>query len=141
MARIHTLGGFSAHGDQKGLLEWLSHFNNPRLEVIVNHGEEKISMALSQLIRERFHLVSTVPQWRERRVLFVPGETPVGEQERISPSKEDWPALLKHLDRHYKRLRRKLKKLQSIDEEVRNPDWQKELEEIAAKVEALEKEL
>jgi metallo-beta-lactamase family protein len=141
VAHIHTLGGFSAHGDQKGLLEWLSHFNNPHLEVIVNHGEEKISMALSQLIRERFHLVSTVPQWREKRVLFAPGETPVAEQEGISPSKEDWPALLKHLDRHYKRLRRKLKKLQSIDEEVRNPDWQKELEEIAAKVEALEKEL
>jgi NurA-like 5'-3' nuclease len=74
-------------------------------------------------------------------VFFAPGETPLVEQEGISPSKEDWPDLLKHLDRHYKRLRRKLKKLQSIDEEVRNPDWQKELEEIAAKVEALEKEL
>jgi metallo-beta-lactamase family protein len=141
MAHIHTLGGFSAHGDQKGLLEWLSYFNNPHLEVIVNHGEEKISMALSQLIRERFHLVSTVPRWREKRVLFAPGETPVAEQEEIPISREDWPVLLKQLDRHYKRLRRKLKKLQSIDEEVPNPELQKELEEIAAKVEALEKEL
>jgi NurA-like 5'-3' nuclease len=85
--------------------------------------------------------VSTVPQWREKRVLFAPIETPVAEKEEISLCKEDWPALLKHLDRHYKRLRRKLKKLQSIDEEVRNLDWQKELEEIAAKVEKLEKEL
>jgi hypothetical protein len=109
--------------------------------VIVNHGEEKISMALSQLIRERFHLVSTVPQWREKRVLFAPAEPPVSEREEISPLVEEWPVLLKHLDRHYKRLRRKLKKLQSMEEEVRDPDWQKELEEIAAKVEKLEKEL
>jgi hypothetical protein len=86
-------------------------------------------------------LVSTVPQWREKRVLFAPGEAPVAEKEEISPSKEDWLALLKHLDRHYKRLRRKLKKLQSIEEEVPNPDWQKELEELAGKIEKLEKEL
>jgi DNA-binding ferritin-like protein len=65
----------------------------------------------------------------------------VAEKEEISPSKEEWPALLKHLDRHYKRLRRKLKKLQPIEEEVRDPVWQKELEELAAKVEKLEKEL
>jgi metallo-beta-lactamase family protein len=140
-ARIHTLGGFSAHGDQKGLLEWLSHFNNPHLEVIVNHGEEKTAMALSQLIRERFHWVTTVPQWRDKKVLFAPGEVSVPEREEISAPMKDWPALLKHLDRHYKRLRRKLKKLQSADEEAGHPDWQRELEEIAAKVETLEKEV
>src|SRR4030043_2160928 len=43
-AHVHTLGGFSAHADQKGLLEWFSHFRNPHLRVFVNHGEEKISM-------------------------------------------------------------------------------------------------
>jgi len=98
-------------------------------------------MDLSRLIHERFHLVTTVPQWREKRLLFAPGETPVVDREELSPSVEDWPALLKHLDLHYKRLRRKLKKVQSKGEEIQNPDWQKELEEIAKKVEALEKDL
>src|SRR4030042_1183728 len=62
-AHIHTLGGFSAHADQKGLLEWLSHFNNPRLEVFVNHGEEKTSMGLGQIICQKFNFKTIIPQW------------------------------------------------------------------------------
>jgi hypothetical protein len=70
-AHVHTLGGFSAHADQKGLLEWLSHFRNPNLQVFVNHGEEKISMELSEIIHQRFKFEAAVPQWREKRLLFT----------------------------------------------------------------------
>ena len=69
-AHIHTLGGFSAHADQRGLLEWLSHCKTPGLEVLVNHGEEKVSLAFAELIRQRLHIKATVPQWREKRTLF-----------------------------------------------------------------------
>jgi len=69
-AHIHTLGGFSAHADQKGLLEWLSHFKNPKLQVLVNHGEEKISQELARMIEEQFHLKTVIPQWKEKMELF-----------------------------------------------------------------------
>ncbi len=83
-AHIHTLGGFSAHADRKGLLDWLSHFKSPDLEVIVNHGEEKTSLGFAELIRQRLHLKATVPQSREKRTLFG--------SERLETPQADAPA-------------------------------------------------
>ena len=142
-AHIHTLGGFSAHADQKGLLEWLSHWENPQLEVFVNHGEEKISMELSELIRQQFHFKTTVPQWREKRFLFAPEKEviPKEEAEEVEPSEETLSVLFKHLDRSYKRLRRKLKRGKSKGKELQDPRWLRQLEEVNKKLEELESEL
>lgn len=142
-AHVHTLGGFSAHADQKGLLEWLSHFENPNLEVFVNHGEEKASTELARLIRERFHLKAHIPQWREKRVLFIPEEKPIPEEamEEEGVPEERLPLLLKLLDRNYKRLRRKLKRLRRIGEETQDPDRLRQLEEVSRRIEELESEL
>lgn len=52
-AKIYTLGGFSAHADQKELLEWLS-FLSDRPVVFAVHGEEDAVSAFSEAIRERF---------------------------------------------------------------------------------------
>jgi len=142
-AHIHTLGGFSAHADQKGLLEWLSHFNNPQLEVIVNHGEENISLELSQLIRQQFHFKTTVPQWREKRFLFAPEKKMIPEEraEEVPPAGETLSTLFKHLERSYTRLRRKLKREIRMSKESREPRWLKQLEEINHKLEKLDSEL
>jgi metallo-beta-lactamase family protein len=142
-AHIHTLGGFSAHADQKGLLEWLSHWENPQLEVFVNHGEEKISMELSELIRQQFHFQTTVPQWREKRFLFAPEKEvmPEEEAEEVEPSEETLSVLFRHLDRSYKRLRRKLKRGKSKGKELQDPRWLRQLEEVNKKLEELESEL
>ncbi len=142
-AHIHTLGGFSAHADQRGLLDWVSHIHNPQLEVFVNHGEEKISMELSQLISDRFRFKTTVPQWREKRGLFGDEDKGTREErmeERISPE-EAFFALLKNLDRAYKRLRRKLKRGRKKGEVSYDPKQLKELEEVSKKLEQLESEL
>jgi len=142
-AQIHTLGGFSAHADQKGLLEWLSHFENPQLEVFVVHGEEKVSMELSRLIGERLHLKTGVPRLRERRMLF----TSEGEQmdievkEKEFHPEETFHTLMKHLDRNYKRLRRKLKRWRRMGEEVPSPQRLKQLEEVNRRIEELESDL
>jgi metallo-beta-lactamase family protein len=142
-AHIHTLGGFSAHADQKGLLAWISHLRNPRLEVLINHGEEKISTELSQLVSERFHFKTSVPQWREKRVLF--GEVEEGMPERevreASPSGEPLSVLLTRLDRTYKRVRRKLKREKKKGDEFSGPECLRQLGEINKKLEDLEEGL
>jgi len=142
-AHIHTLGGFSAHADQKGLLAWLSHFSNPPLEVFINHGEEKISTELSQLIRERFHFKTVVPQWREKKVLFGEGAKELPEERAVEEfiPEESFSSLFNHLDRTYKRLRRKLKREKKRGDDLYDPKWLKQLEEINKKLEELDSEL
>lgn len=59
-ARINTLGGFSAHADQKELLEWLASFSSSP-DVFVVHGEEETSFMFSDVIKERFGFIAHVP--------------------------------------------------------------------------------
>ena len=142
-AHIHTLGGFSAHADQKGLLDWVSHIRNPQLVVFVNHGEEKISMELSQRIHEQFHFNTAVPQWREKKILFDGEEKVVSEEEvkKEHPPAESFSVLFSHLDRTYKRLRRKLKREKKKGEDFNDPKRLRQLEEVNKKLEELEEGL
>ncbi len=47
-ARIYTIGGFSAHGDQKVLLNWHAHTNAERTFLV--HGEEKAMNTFAGLL-------------------------------------------------------------------------------------------
>ncbi len=142
-AHIHTLGGFSAHADQKGLLEWLSHFRNPDLQVFVNHGEEKISELFADLVHQTFHWDVVVPQWKEKRFLFTlkreEGREEGGAKE--IPSEERFSVLFRHLDRSYKRLRRKLRRLRSEPMALQMQIPLKRLEELHRKMDELDEEL
>ena len=51
-ARMHTVGGLSAHADQQGLLEWFGHFE-PKPPLALVHGEDKAREALAGEIGER----------------------------------------------------------------------------------------
>ncbi|MBI5633586.1 MAG: MBL fold metallo-hydrolase [Nitrospirae bacterium] len=59
-AGIHTLGGFSAHADQRELLEWIGQFRN-RPEIFIVHGEEQSSLAFQDAIQKRFSYPTHVP--------------------------------------------------------------------------------
>lgn len=59
-SRIYTLGGFSAHADQKELLDWLSAFKNSP-QVFVVHGEEETSLQFSDIVKERYGFITHVP--------------------------------------------------------------------------------
>jgi metallo-beta-lactamase family protein len=50
-ARIHTIGGLSAHADQKELLEWLGHFDAPPRQTYVVHGESSAAEAFAEAVR------------------------------------------------------------------------------------------
>jgi metallo-beta-lactamase family protein len=50
-AKIHTIGGLSAHADQAGLMDWYGHFRN-RPPVMLVHGEPEASAALMTAMGE-----------------------------------------------------------------------------------------
>jgi metallo-beta-lactamase family protein len=60
-ARVWTIGGFSAHGDQKELLAWLSAFRS-KPTIFVTHGEEKAALAFADRVREQYGFLTHVPE-------------------------------------------------------------------------------
>lgn len=63
-ARIHTLGGFSAHADHDGLLGWYEAVaGHP--PVVLTHGEENGRQQLAVSLRQRFGVEAMLPQREE----------------------------------------------------------------------------
>jgi metallo-beta-lactamase family protein len=59
-ARVETLGGFSAHGDQTDLVEWVTQFK-PAPRVLLVHGEPETLNVLSEKLWDDHKLQSEVP--------------------------------------------------------------------------------
>lgn len=68
-AKIFTIGGFSAHADQKDLLEWVSNFRESMPRVFVIHGEPSSSQKFAEKIKSSFGFEVHVPAYRERLIL------------------------------------------------------------------------
>lgn len=67
-AKIHTLGGFSAHAGQSQLLDWASRFTNrPELHLI--HGELEKMLALQGALRHRLGWEANIPEPGDRIAL------------------------------------------------------------------------
>jgi metallo-beta-lactamase family protein len=84
-AKIFTIGGFSAHADQSDLLEWIGHFENPRMNIHVIHGERNVSEDFSRAIQERFGFMASVPSLGDvigllPAVTKIPGQVIAEEQ-------------------------------------------------------------
>jgi metallo-beta-lactamase family protein len=63
-AKIYTIGGLSAHADQVGLINWLSHFQSVPEKVFVVHGEHSNALSLATAIQEQLHWDAIVPEHR-----------------------------------------------------------------------------
>ncbi|WP_088328499.1 MBL fold metallo-hydrolase [Lacimicrobium sp. SS2-24] len=59
-SQIETLGGFSAHAGQSGLVRWISHFK-PVPEVVLVHGEPKAQQALADRLYKEQQLRVSIP--------------------------------------------------------------------------------
>ena len=116
-ARVFTIGGFSAHADQKDLLDWISHFESgPRIFVV--HGEVEASKTLAGKIKERFQLKAHVPQWKERLIL-KPRDLSYESPEEIEPVADIHNMMLNGLidiESELKRLRKRIRSLDRSDE-------------------------
>lgn len=58
---IYDLEGFSAHADQKTLLNFISHFKKKPKKIFLVHGEEEPANILSGLIKEKFDIDVIIP--------------------------------------------------------------------------------
>jgi metallo-beta-lactamase family protein len=60
-ARVHTLGGFSAHADQSRLVRWTSNFRTVRPRTFLIHGEDDARHALAARLRTELGLAVECP--------------------------------------------------------------------------------
>jgi metallo-beta-lactamase family protein len=52
-AGVHTLSGYSAHADQRGLLDWVERMPEKPGKIQLVHGEPKAQKALAAMLVER----------------------------------------------------------------------------------------
>ena len=64
-AKVHTLGGFSAHAGQTDLFTWFSAIAPSKPRVILTHAEDGPRMELQKQIQQRFKLKSSLPKMGE----------------------------------------------------------------------------
>ena len=64
-AKIHTLGGFSAHAGQSQLLDWAGQFQKKRPHLYLVHGELDKMLALQNKFHEEYNWHASIPAPRE----------------------------------------------------------------------------
>ncbi|HMU89273.1 MAG TPA: MBL fold metallo-hydrolase [Pseudomonadales bacterium] len=60
-AKIHTVGGFSAHADQRQLIEWAGRLRDPAPKLFLVHGELEPMVTLQQAIHEQLGWFAGIP--------------------------------------------------------------------------------
>lgn len=61
-AHIHSLGGFSAHADQAGLLKWVGPFESNPQKVFLAHGEYEKMQVLAGKMQEKLGIKPEMPE-------------------------------------------------------------------------------
>jgi len=118
-AKVYTIGGFSAHADQEELLQWLGHFTNPKLRVVVIHGEKETGRIFAEAVRQRFGFETTLPELGQTLV-FEKAVPPVAVRE-AGPR---WGDVLGRVEARVAQARRRV----AVWAERLDPDAQEELE-------------
>jgi metallo-beta-lactamase family protein len=112
-AKVFTIGGFSAHAGQSQVLDWVSKFRNPNMEIFLIHGENSAQTTLAALIREKFGFKVQIPQYLEEFSL-KPGRVlgSVQMPEKAAP-RIDWDYVLTETEAKVAALRERLGQLQA----------------------------
>jgi len=61
-AKVHTMGGFSAHAGQSDLLAWFGAIAPSKPRVILTHGEDGPRGELARQLQSRYKVKSTLPK-------------------------------------------------------------------------------
>jgi metallo-beta-lactamase family protein len=61
-AQVHTLGGFSAHSDQRDLRYWLRSFGHTPKKIFMVHGDEEIAIGFGTNIESELKIDVEIPK-------------------------------------------------------------------------------
>lgn len=64
-ARIVAIGAYSAHADQKQIVEWLNHMKYFPKKIFLVHGEPKSQDGLKEAILAKFDTEVVEPEWKQ----------------------------------------------------------------------------
>ena len=64
-ARVHTIGGLSAHGDQTDLMDWYQSFAN-RPPVYLVHGEERAQRPLLERLKKELRAPAHIARYQQK---------------------------------------------------------------------------
>ena len=64
-ARIHTIGGLSAHGDQADLMDWYTSFEGSPPVYLV-HGEERAQQPLLARLRNELNAPAEIARYQQK---------------------------------------------------------------------------
>ncbi|MBS0198608.1 MAG: MBL fold metallo-hydrolase [Planctomycetes bacterium] len=62
-AKVHTLGGFSAHAGRSGLIAWAAPFRESKPRLFLTHGEDGPRAALRDQLAARLGLQAAMPKY------------------------------------------------------------------------------
>ena len=80
-AKIHTIGGFSGHADQRELLAWLGRLVRPGLTVNLIHGEPTSTRDFQALAKKTYPEVNfNIPTWLHYAALAEQEALPAMEE-------------------------------------------------------------
>lgn len=108
-AKVFNLDGFSAHGDQEVLLDWLAHFSALPAGVFVVHGEPEQSAALAEMIKDKLKVAAYVPHYGD--TVTISGREfgiEAGRMTLLEPAAAELQLALEQLDGEYMELRKRL---------------------------------
>jgi metallo-beta-lactamase family protein len=112
-AKIFTINGFSAHAGQSQLLDWLGHFKTKGLQVFLIHGEYAAQQELAGLIRSRFGLEVSIPDYLEEVTLLAGRQLArVGHPEKASP-RIDWAFIITDMENRFAQLKERQGKMEA----------------------------
>lgn len=64
-AKVHTLGGFSAHGDKADLTYWLRSFGHSPKQIYITHGDKDVAHEFADHIYNELRIDTHVPVLNE----------------------------------------------------------------------------
>lgn len=134
-ADIEVIDGYSAHADQKGLLDWLRRFRKRPRKVFLVHGEEEALNALERVIEAELGLDVQIARYNafydlehgveetvEVPVILQSYKEIAGISEAFLVIKDRISQMAKHKGKDVRELQRILAQLHEIEREISKTD-------------------